>query len=93
MPQPSVSLTVRVTPRGGRDAVTGVRADGVLLMRVAASPVDGAANRACIALLSDFFGVPKSRITLVSGGTGREKGFIIEGVTDAIFEKLEGFTQ
>ena len=90
----SVSLSVRVTPRGGRDAIIGMREDGVLLLRVAAAPVDGAANRSCIALLSDYLGTPRSRIQLTGGATGRDKRFLIETLTeaerDAILRKTQG---
>ncbi|OYT69719.1 MAG: hypothetical protein CFK49_11075 [Armatimonadetes bacterium JP3_11] len=42
------------------------------------SPTDGAASRAVIRLLADYFGVPPSRIRLVSGASSRQKGFVIE---------------
>lgn len=77
-------VTVRVTPRGGRDAVIGVRADdNTLLLRVAAPPVDGAANRACIELVASTFGVSRARVTLVGGETSREKRFRIDGLSEA----------
>ena len=61
-----VSVTVRVTPRAGRTAIAGVRED-VLLVKLAAAPVDGAANDALIALLSEVFELPKRNIAIVSG--------------------------
>jgi len=70
-------LTVRVTPRGGRDAVDGWTRDEagrpVLKLRVAAAPADGAANAAVIALLAKALKLPKSALTLVSGETARVK--------------------
>jgi uncharacterized protein YggU (UPF0235/DUF167 family) len=75
-------VRVRVTPRGGRDAVIGVRAgDGVLLLRVAAPPVDGAANRACLSLVSAALGVRKAQVSLAGGETSREKRFVVSGLT------------
>lgn len=41
--------------------------------------VDGRANAAVTELLARHFGVPKSRVELVRGGTGRVKTFRIEG--------------
>src|SRR5205823_1237119 len=76
-------VAVRLTPRGGRDAVIGRRADGVLLLRVAAPPVDGAANRACRDLLAATLGVRPGRVTLISGETARDKRFSIDGLSDA----------
>jgi uncharacterized protein YggU (UPF0235/DUF167 family) len=70
-------LTVRVTPRGGRDAVEGWTRDEagrpVLRVRVAAAPADGAANAAVIALIAKALKAPKSALTLVSGDTARVK--------------------
>ncbi|MCC7268761.1 MAG: DUF167 domain-containing protein [Caulobacteraceae bacterium] len=70
-------LTVRVTPRGGRDAVEGWAKDAAgrafLKLRVAAPPADGAANAAAVALLAKALKRPKSRIAIVSGETARLK--------------------
>lgn len=77
-------LRVRLTPRGGRDAVIGYRqGDGVLLLRVAAPPVGGAANRACVELLAEALGIRRARVTLVAGETAREKRFAVADMTDA----------
>jgi uncharacterized protein (TIGR00251 family) len=79
----AVSVRVRVTPRGGRDAVIGYRAaDGVLLVRVAAPPVEGAANRACLELVAAVFGVKRGQVTLAAGETAREKRFTITGLSE-----------
>ena len=76
-------LTVRVTPRGGRDAVEGwaVDADGrpVLKLRVAAAAADGAANAAVIALVARGLKLPKSAVRIASGHTARIKRLEIEG--------------
>ncbi len=65
-------LKLRLTPRGGRDALTRY-ADGILYLRVAAAPVDGAANKAVIELLSDTLDIAKSRIVFQSGEASRVK--------------------
>jgi len=79
-------LTVRLTPRGGRDALEGidVLADGqpVLKARVRAAPEAGAANAALTNLLARNFGVPKSAVAIVAGATGRRKVVMIEGDLD-----------
>jgi uncharacterized protein (TIGR00251 family) len=75
-------LTVRLTPKGGRDAVDGwSERDGerILKVRVAAPPEDGKANAALIALLAKTLAVSKSAIHLVSGATGRRKILAIDG--------------
>lgn len=75
-------MFVRLTPRGGRDAVDGVvEIDGRLLLkaRVSSPPVDGAANAALIKLLAKHFGVPKSALQLLAGETARIKTIEIAG--------------
>ncbi|HEX5262679.1 MAG TPA: DUF167 family protein [Phenylobacterium sp.] len=80
-------LSVRVTPRGGRDAVEGWMRDdagrAVLKVRVAAAASDGQANSAVIALLAKALGRPKSSLTLVSGQTSRLKRIAAEGLSEA----------
>ncbi len=75
-------LRVRLTPKGGRNALDGIT-DGVLAARVSAPPVDGAANRALIALLSEKLAVPKSRISFIGGETSRIKTIRIDGIDDS----------
>jgi uncharacterized protein YggU (UPF0235/DUF167 family) len=76
-------VRVRLTPRGGRDAVEGVEvlADGraVLKARVRAAPEKGAANAALETLLAKHCGVPKSSVSVVAGATTRVKSVAIQG--------------
>ncbi len=80
-------LAVRVTPRGGRDAVEGWARDpagrAVLKVRVCAAPADGAANAAVIALLAGALRRPKSSLRLVAGETARVKLIEAEGLDEA----------
>jgi len=75
-------LRVRVNPRSSRNQVTGWE-KGILSMKLTAPPVEGTANKACIKFLADLLSVKKSQVTLVSGATGRDKVFEIEGVSQA----------
>jgi uncharacterized protein len=72
------AITVRVTPRAGRTAIAGTR-DHVLLVKLAAAPVDGAANDTLIQLLSDSFSVPKRDIRIAAGERGRTKHVLVSG--------------
>ena len=78
-----IRLKVRVTPRGGRDGVDGIGADGDgvahLKLRVAAAPVDGSANDAVARLVAKWLEVPRSRVRVVTGSTARMKTLAIEG--------------
>lgn len=73
---------VRVIPRAGRTAIAGMRG-GALLIRVAAAPVEGAANAALVDLLSAVFDRPRRAISVVAGHTSRDKRVAIEGLTAA----------
>lgn len=81
-------LQVRVTPRAGRTGVAGMRGDA-LLVRLAAAPVEGAANEALIAFLAKLLDVPKRDIAIVAGERGRDKRVAIEGLgADQLQQKL-----
>lgn len=85
-------VTVRLTPKSGRDAVEGIAtiADGreVLKARVRALPADGAANAALVNLISKSLRVPKSAIAVVSGPTQRLKQVRIAGDPADLSERL-----
>jgi uncharacterized protein (TIGR00251 family) len=84
-------LTVRVIPRAGRTAIAGTR-DDTLLIRLAAAPVDGAANTALIDLLADVIGVPKRQIAIVSGEKSRTKRVKVIGMTAAAVRQRLGLS-
>jgi uncharacterized protein (TIGR00251 family) len=71
--QKGSALAVRVTPRASRNEVVEMLEDGTIKVRLAAPPVDDQANQALIEFLSDILGVPKSRLDIVAGATGRDK--------------------
>jgi hypothetical protein len=75
-----VTIDVRVIPRAKKTECTGLR-DGALVVRLAAPPVDGAANDALIEFLSDTLNVPRRAIQIVGGQRSRHKRVAIEGVT------------
>jgi uncharacterized protein (TIGR00251 family) len=76
-----VLLAIRVTPRARRETLTA--RDGRLLAHLRAAPVDGAANKALIALLVERAGIRRSEISIVRGLTSREKQIAIVGVSAA----------
>ncbi|MBI3676449.1 MAG: DUF167 domain-containing protein [Proteobacteria bacterium] len=85
-------FAVRLTPRGGRDAIDGwaTAADGSrhLKVRVSVPPEDGKANAALIVLLAKFFAVSKSSVTIVGGATARQKLVEVAGENAALTARL-----
>lgn len=73
---------MRLVPRAGGDRIDGV-IDGELRVRVAAAPVDGAANAALERVLAEALGIAKGRIRLVAGTANWRKVIDIDGVDDA----------
>jgi uncharacterized protein len=67
-------------PRASRTEVAGIR-NNAILIRLAAPPVDGAANDALMGFLATVFDVPRRAVTLAFGQRGRQKRVAIEGVT------------
>ncbi len=87
----SIELRIRLTPKGGRDAVDGTTAspDGpALKARVRAAPEDGEANAALIELIAAWLDVPKRNVTLESGHKSRTKMLAISGNAATIEQRL-----
>ncbi len=86
-------VAVRLTPKGGRDAIDGIAtlADGrsVLKVRVRAAPSEGEANEALGRLLAKSAGVPPRDVTLVGGATARIKQLKIAGDGPTLIAALE----
>ncbi|MEW6720456.1 MAG: DUF167 domain-containing protein [Thermodesulfobacteriota bacterium] len=74
------TLSVRVVPRSAKEEVAGCEG-GALRIRLTAPPVEGKANEALCRFLAKALGVPRRSVTLLSGGTGRNKIVRIEGLT------------
>jgi uncharacterized protein YggU (UPF0235/DUF167 family) len=91
-----ISLTVRLTPKGGRDAIDGIAqlSDGrpVLKARVAAVPSEGEANDALTRLIAKTVGVPPRDVRLASGATARVKQLVIAGHGPTLIAALEKVT-
>jgi uncharacterized protein (TIGR00251 family) len=88
-----ILLVVRLTPKGGRDAIDGVEAlaDGssVLKARVRAPAHEGEANAALVRLIARELGVAPRNVALVAGETARVKRLTISGTGPALAATLE----
>ncbi len=82
-----VRFAVHVQPRASRTEVVGPHGDA-LKVRVAAPPVDGAANDELTRHLARLLGVPGTAVQVVGGSTGRRKIIEVEGTTAEQAEAL-----
>lgn len=73
-------IVVHVVPRARRTEVSG-RHGGIVKIKLAAPPVDGAANDELIRFVAKCVGVPRSAVTIASGATSRRKTIAVDGVT------------
>jgi uncharacterized protein (TIGR00251 family) len=82
-----VVLRLHVQPGAGRSAVAG-RHGNALKVRVAAPPVEGRANAACLALVASTLGVKEGDLELVGGASSRQKRVKVTGVEPDQVERL-----
>jgi uncharacterized protein len=83
----SLKVKVRLQPKSSINKITGI-SDNTLKVYVHAPPADDKANYACLKVLADFFKIPKSRISLVSGKKTRDKVFDIPELDDIRFNEI-----
>jgi len=78
----NIIFSVRVVPRASRSEIVGEQ-DGLLRVRIAAPPVDGAANEELVRVLAKEFGVARRSISIISGHSSRVKKISIEALMPA----------
>lgn len=76
----ALAITLHIQPKARKTEIIGIHGDA-LKVKVAAPPIDGAANEEIIAFFARFLGVPKSRIEMTQGERSRHKTIEIDGVT------------
>ncbi len=82
------AFTVKVHPRAKKDAITGEVGDA-LKLALAAPPVEGRANQACIEFFAKLLRVPRSSVTIAAGETSRQKVIRVAGLSAAaVAERL-----
>lgn len=92
----AVQVQVRLTPKGGRDAVDGLTTSPegpALKARVRAAPEDNAANTALATLVAGWLGLPKRDVTLAGGHKSRTKTVAIAGEPADIVRRLQHQTE
>lgn len=65
-------IRVRILPRAGRNEIVGIHGDAIKI-KLAAPPVEGAANAALVEFLCDTLHIPRARIRIVTGAKSRSK--------------------
>lgn len=91
-----VRLAVRLTPRAARNGVDGVVLGGdgrpLMQIRLTAPPVEGAANAALVAFLSDTLDLHKKDVAIRSGQKGRLKIVELRGDSAMLLAKLSSLS-
>jgi uncharacterized protein len=77
-----VRIRLHIQPRASRTEAAGLHG-AALKLRLAAPPVDGAANDALVRWIADRLGVPRSAVVLTSGASSRAKTVEVAGVDAA----------
>lgn len=92
-----VRVAVRLTPRARREGLDGIVADAegrpLLQIRLAAPPVEGAANAALLAFLATGLGLRKAQVQLKSGSTSRMKILFLAGDPTILAARLEAWLE
>jgi uncharacterized protein (TIGR00251 family) len=83
----TLTFAVRVAPRAARSEIGGEH-DGALRVRIAAPPVDGAANRELTKLLAKAFKLPQNAVEIVGGAKSKTKIVHIHGGDISTLEQL-----
>jgi uncharacterized protein len=84
-----IRLRVRVQPRASRTEIAGLHGNAVRV-RLAAPPVDGAANEALARFIARQLGVPRSAVRIESGAASRSKIYEVDGIDLADGKRLLG---
>jgi len=92
--QRGAALAVRVTPRASRNKIMEVQEDGTVKVHIAAAPVDDQANKELVKFMAEVLGVPKSRIDIVAGATGRDKLIaVLDMDADALYRRILAYLE
>jgi len=83
----AVRFAVRVQPRASATEIAGLHGDAVKI-RLSAPPVEGAANDALVAFISERFAVARRRVRIVSGAQSRAKVVEVDGVSAGDVRRL-----
>ena len=75
-----LQVRIHAQPRARRSELAGIH-NGALKIKIAAPPVDDAANRAIVDFFADMLDIPKSRVRIAAGLKSRNKTLLIEDLS------------
>jgi uncharacterized protein len=81
-----LDVALHIQPRAKRNQIAGCF-NGALKLKIAAPPVDDAANRAIIEYFASLLNLPKSRLHIITGAKSREKVLRIDALSLSEFLK------
>jgi uncharacterized protein (TIGR00251 family) len=85
--QMGAAITVRVTPRASKNEIFEILDDGTVKIRLTSPPAEGKANQALLEFLSEILEVPKTKIEIVAGETGKDKLVTISDLDSATVQE------
>ena len=85
----TLTFKVLVSPRASRSEIVGEH-DGALRLRIAAAPVEGAANEELARVLAKAFDVPQTAVEIITGHSSKRKTV---GIAGGLLTKLEALVQ
>ena len=83
----SLTINVLVVPRASRSEIVGEH-DGALKVKIAAKPIEGAANRELQRLLAKSFKLPQNAVEIIAGANSKRKVVRIDGADTAALGQL-----
>ena len=84
------AIRVRISPRASKNEISEILEEGIVKIRLNASPVEGQANKALIKFLSSVLDVPQSKIEIISGQKNRDKLVTIDGLPpETVTERIK----
>jgi uncharacterized protein YggU (UPF0235/DUF167 family) len=67
------ALAVRVTPRSSRDEIASILNDGTVKVHLTVAGDDMKVNQALVNFLTEILDVPRGRVDIVAGVSGKDK--------------------
>jgi uncharacterized protein len=82
----AIRIEIYVQPRASKTEIAGMH-DGRIKVRLAAPPIDGAANATLIEFIAKRLAIAKSRVRIVAGETGRRKVVEVDGIAEEMIRE------